>query len=72
MAEPTKKSRGVERVLYNLLGGNDRRQSIRSDVCVAAPIGCGNKALEFKDELSKREYAISGFCQDCQDNMFGA
>jgi hypothetical protein len=24
----------------------------------------------FKDELSKREYGISGLCQKCQDDMF--
>ena len=26
----------------------------------------------FKDELSKREYKISGMCQTCQDKIFGA
>lgn len=26
---------------------------------------------EFKDELSKREFQISGLCQKCQDKMFG-
>ncbi len=25
---------------------------------------------EFKNELSKREYKISGMCQKCQDNIF--
>ena len=25
----------------------------------------------FKDDLSKKEYAISGMCQACQDKMFG-
>ena len=25
---------------------------------------------EFKDELSLREYSISGLCQSCQDEMF--
>ena len=25
----------------------------------------------FKDELSKKEYSISGLCQDCQDKIFG-
>jgi len=27
--------------------------------------------LEFKDELSWKEYSISGFCQSCQDKTFG-
>lgn len=26
---------------------------------------------EFRDEISKREYKISGLCQDCQDKFFG-
>ena len=26
---------------------------------------------DFKDELSRREYEISGLCQDCQDDVFG-
>ena len=27
--------------------------------------------MDFKDELSRREYAISGICQSCQDSTFG-
>lgn len=26
---------------------------------------------EFRDELSRREYQISGLCQECQDEVFG-
>lgn len=26
---------------------------------------------EFRDELSKKEYSISGICQKCQDGTFG-
>lgn len=25
----------------------------------------------FRDELSKKEYKISGLCQECQDKIFG-
>ena len=31
---------------------------------------CHNKIGEFKDDLSKKEYEISGMCQDCQDEFF--
>lgn len=34
---------------------------------------CGKKIdpeTEFKDELSKREFEISGMCQKCQDKIF--
>jgi hypothetical protein len=26
---------------------------------------------ELRDELSKKEYYISGMCQECQDKVFG-
>ena len=26
---------------------------------------------DFKDELSRREFTISGMCQKCQDEVFG-
>ncbi len=28
-------------------------------------------SLEFRDDLSKREFTISGMCQTCQDQIFG-
>ena len=35
---------------------------------------CGkniNVENEFRDQLSKREFEISGLCQSCQDSVFG-
>ena len=35
---------------------------------------CGKKIdveTEFRNEISKKEFGISGLCQDCQDEMFG-
>ena len=26
---------------------------------------------DFRDDLSRREYKISGLCQSCQDDIFG-
>ena len=26
---------------------------------------------DFKNEISRKEYRISGFCQKCQDELFG-
>lgn len=48
----------------------DRPKAISSLRCVMQPIGCGQSVTEFKDELSRREYAISGLCQACQDKFF--
>lgn len=31
---------------------------------------CKNPIGEFKNELSKKEYMISGMCQKCQDKIF--
>ena len=34
-------------------------------------VKCGEFNLEFNDELSRKEYGISGLCQCCQDSIFG-
>ena len=31
---------------------------------------CGNKAENFRDELSRKEYAMSFLCQGCQDVLY--
>lgn len=67
MAEPSKKSEQVEQMIASINGGVDRRTMIDADLCT----DCGGPATDFKDELSKREYSISGFCQKCQDAIFG-
>ena len=70
MAEPTKKSPAMESAIKREFG-HDRRTAIILDLCQPAPIGCGGEAKEFRDELSRREYRISGLCQKCQDAFFG-
>jgi len=35
-------------------------------------VKCGSHAVDFTDELSRKEYGISGFCQGCQDDFFGS
>lgn len=70
MAKPSKKSEAMEEGLSNVFGF-DRRESIEQDRCVPAPIGCGGPATEFRDDISRREYGISGLCQMCQDAVFG-
>lgn len=32
---------------------------------------CPNSADTFRDDLSRKEYRISGMCQQCQDSTFG-
>ena len=33
--------------------------------------GCKVNKDEFRDELSRKEFEISGLCQACQDDVFG-
>jgi len=49
------------------LFGRSRSLAIAGDGCVK----CGEVATDFRDELSRKEYGISGFCQGCQDEIFG-
>ncbi len=68
MAEPTKKAPEIEALIDSTNpSGRKRVDSIKSDVCS----WCGKPATQFKDELSRREYRISGLCQECQDKVFG-
>jgi len=49
------------------LFGRSRRLAIAGNQCVK----CGEFDLWFRDELSRKEHGISGFCQSCQDDTFG-
>ena len=53
-------------MLRALNGGVDRRTMITADLCAL----CAQPATEFTDELSRKEYTISGMCQTCQDGVF--
>jgi len=63
------KAPAIENLLGSLASmfGQDRKESMAGSKCVY----CGKPATEFKDDLSRREYGISGFCQACQDDTFG-
>ena len=49
------------------LFGRSRSLAIAGGGCVK----CGETATDFRDELSRKEYGISGLCQCCQDGIFG-
>lgn len=72
MSEPLPKSPAMSKMLDTIFGG-DRQADIRANRCRPAPLGCGKQidhATEWKDEVSRREYAITGLCQKCQDSAF--
>jgi len=56
----------LEEASKNLFGVS-RAEAITKDKCVT----CGQTATEFRNEISRREYTISGMCQKCQDSVFG-
>jgi len=67
--KPSKKSEGIEDFLDRfgeVAYGRGRIESIENDICIK----CGQPAKVFRDDLSRREYTISGLCQKCQDKIF--
>lgn len=68
MADPSEKSLDMGMFLEELTG---HTSSIHDNRCVNPPYGCGGPATEYRDDLSAREYRISGLCQTCQDAVFG-
>ena len=67
--EPTKKAPAIELLLSGLTR-KPRTLTIRGGGCMT----CGKTGIvaeSFRDDLSKKEYSISGMCQSCQDDIFG-
>lgn len=59
----------IEEILTAITGRN-RVEAIEAGECTT----CSVKGLlpdMFVDEISRKEYTISGMCQDCQDKVFG-
>jgi len=63
--EPKKRPVEIDAFL-SMFTGKNREDTIRSGQCMC----CNNPDTNFKDELSKKEYVISGMCQTCQDKTF--
>ena len=64
--EATIKSKAIDDLLTSITG-SDRIAAIAGDVCN----WCKGGANQFRDEKSRKEYTISGMCQQCQDDTFG-
>jgi hypothetical protein len=63
---PKPKSQAVDGILSVLNGGKNRHTIIRERKCMT----CDGTAKTFRDDLSVKEYTISGMCQQCQDETF--
>jgi len=72
MPDPTPKSPEIEAFLEKNFG---RTTAINSSKCVPKPIGCGRDIPEEEFptwlEVERREYRISGLCNNCQQQVFG-
>jgi hypothetical protein len=51
------------------MGYTKQSERIQQDLCPS----CGKfiNPSDFKDDLSRREFRLSGMCQKCQDETFG-
>jgi len=47
--------------------GMSRSEALSQRKCAK----CGGDARKFKDEISKREYKLTAWCQGCQEDYFG-
>ena len=63
---PTQKTKEIDDFLTSI-AGISRQKAADMRICT----WCKGKVEAFRDELSAREYQISGFCQKCQDETFG-
>ena len=65
--KPTAKAPKVD-ALITKLTGKDRQRTILAGKCVCCPVAVFIE--DFTDQLSMKEYNISGMCQSCQDKVF--
>ena len=61
--EPAPKVKGIADFLDAVF---DRTNKIENSECTT----CGEPVGEFWNETSRKEYALSGMCQACQDAFF--
>ena len=66
---------GMNEDLKKMLGLPPEAEGPFDEVMINLQLGncplCGNKPTTFRDQLSVKEFKVSGMCQDCQDQMFG-
>jgi len=65
MATATWKSASIEDLL-TVLSGKNRVETVKADRCVS----CDRREVVFRNDLSRKEYTISGLCQHCQDEIW--
>lgn len=66
------KSHEMVKLLNTLGQASGFKQSRQRAEATRSCVQCAKPATHFRDEISKREYEISFFCQSCQDDVFGS
>ena len=59
----------LSEIIFN---GKDRVTCISEGICVTCDEAHGLVATSFRDDISRKEYSISGMCQSCQDEVFAS
>ncbi len=67
--EPTQKSDQINDLLSSLMG-KSRTTTIQTGGCMTCD-KTGLTETSFRNDISRKEYTISGMCQACQDDVFG-
>ena len=65
----TNKAPQIDALLSGIFG-KDRTSVIAAGECVSCD-STGNNSKSFTDDLTRKEYQISGMCQKCQNDIFG-
>ena len=70
--QPSFKAPAIDALLSEIIfNGKDRVGCIQEGTCITCDDAKGIKATSFRDDISRKEYAISAMCQSCQDDVFG-
>lgn len=69
--KPSEKNPNIDTALTAMFGV-DRQGSIKENLCISPPIGCGQPISNFGSwsEIEQAEYKISGLCATCQKGIF--
>ena len=69
---PAWKAPQIDALLSEIIfNGKDRVTCIKEGTCITCDEAKGLIATSFRDDVSRKEYAISAMCQSCQDDVFG-
>ena len=70
--QPSFKAPQIDALLSEIIfNGKDRVTVIKEGKCLTCDEARDLKATSFRDDISRKEYSISGMCQSCQDDLFG-